>query len=215
MLLWGIAKIVSVDIHHNTTINKESMKVVSKCSPLVLQEIHTKTDQEAQLLQRHCTSTPCQWKYSRLLRNGRKMPSRKLQISKTLSRSLVLVPIVPSVLWHCWLSGRKGNRPVKNWVVGCWRGYLSGAICRLHMAQLMPLSLTFWYQLTWVVPDKGPLTGVCVVLVPIDRTYNFLLVFPDNYISIFYHLSDITTYFPQNFKRSYIGMLKPFIFRNR
>ena len=46
----------------------------------------------------------------------------------------------------------------------------------LHMAQLMPLPLTvscfskvqiglpFWYRLTWVVSDKGPLNGcVCVV----------------------------------------------------
>ena len=43
----------------------------------------------------------------------------------------------------------------------------------LHMAQLMPLPLTvccfskiqigllFWYRLTWVVPEKGPL-NVCV-----------------------------------------------------
>ena len=38
---------------------------------------------------------------------------------------------VPSVLWRCWLGGRKGIRPVKNWVVGCWRGYLSGARFRL------------------------------------------------------------------------------------
>ena len=37
----------------------------------------------------------------------------------------------PRVLWRCWLGGRKGIRPVKNWVVGCWRGYLSGAKCRL------------------------------------------------------------------------------------
>ena len=37
----------------------------------------------------------------------------------------------PSVLWRCWLGGRKGIRPVKNWVVGCWCGYLSGARCRL------------------------------------------------------------------------------------
>jgi len=44
---------------------------------------------------------------------------------------------MPSVLWRCWLGGRKGIRPVKNWVVGCWRGYLSGA-----SAQLMPLPLT-------------------------------------------------------------------------
>jgi len=34
-------------------------------------------------------------------------------------------------------------------VVGCWRGYLSGAICRLAYGQ--------------VVPDTGPLNGcVCV-----------------------------------------------------
>jgi len=39
--------------------------------------------------------------------------------------------ILPSVLWRCWLGGRKGIRPVKNWAVGCWRGYLSGARCRL------------------------------------------------------------------------------------
>ena len=44
---------------------------------------------------------------------------------------LVLFIQVPSVLWHCWLGGRKGIRPVKNWVVGCWRSYLSGARCRL------------------------------------------------------------------------------------
>ena len=38
---------------------------------------------------------------------------------------------MPSVPWRCWLCGRKGIRPVKNWVVGCWRGYLSRARCRL------------------------------------------------------------------------------------
>ena len=38
---------------------------------------------------------------------------------------------VGSVLWRCWLGGRKGIRPVKNRVVGYWRGYLSGARCRL------------------------------------------------------------------------------------
>ena len=38
----------------------------------------------------------------------------------------------PSVIWHCWLSGRKGIQPVKkNRVVGCWHGYLSEARCRL------------------------------------------------------------------------------------
>jgi len=50
----------------------------------------------------------------------------------------------------------------------------------LHMAQLMPLPLTvscfskiqiglpFWYRLTRVVPEKGPLNG-CVLDLEIDR----------------------------------------------
>ena len=48
---------------------------------------------------------------------------------------------VPSVLWHCWLGGRKVIRPVKNWVVRCWRGCL-GWDADLHVAQQMPLPLT-------------------------------------------------------------------------
>ena len=50
---------------------------------------------------------------------------------------------MPSVLWCCWLGGRKGIRPVKKtewWGAGV-------VICLerradLHMAQLMPLPLT-------------------------------------------------------------------------
>ena len=45
-------------------------------------------------------------------------------------RHLLLI-YLPSVLRRCWLGGRKGIRPVKNSVVGCWCGYLSGARCRL------------------------------------------------------------------------------------
>ena len=45
--------------------------------------------------------------------------------------SIFAFSILPSVLWRCWLGGRKSIRPVKNWAVGCWRGYLSGARCRL------------------------------------------------------------------------------------
>jgi len=80
-----------------------------------------------------------------------------------------------SVLWHCWLGGRKGIRSVKNWVVRCWRGYLSGARCRLaygpadatatqSLASVKSrLVLPFWYWLTRVVTDRGPLNGcVCV-----------------------------------------------------
>ena len=42
-----------------------------------------------------------------------------------------VIVLLPSVLWCCWLGGRKGIWPVKNWVVGCWHGYLSEARCRL------------------------------------------------------------------------------------
>ena len=63
----------------------------------------------------------------------------KLSNAKTLElkddhwqlMSDLLPVLVPSVLWRCWLGGRKGIRPVKNRVVGCWHGYLSGARCRL------------------------------------------------------------------------------------
>ena len=34
-------------------------------------------------------------------------------------------------LYPCFLKKRKGIRLVKNWVVGCWHGYLSCARCRL------------------------------------------------------------------------------------
>jgi len=60
--------------------------------------------------------------------------SRKLSMLSILYVFLHFIIIYmywPSVLWHCWLGDRKGIRPVKNWVVGSWRCYLSGARCRL------------------------------------------------------------------------------------
>jgi len=49
---------------------------------------------------------------------------------------------VHSVLWRCWLGGRKGIRPVKTewWGAGVVICMQRGA--DLHMAQLMPLPLT-------------------------------------------------------------------------
>jgi len=58
----------------------------------------------------------------------------------------------------------------------------------LHMAQLMPLPLTvscsskiqiglpFWYWLTWVVPEKGPLNGcVCVYVLSFHQFFDIVV----------------------------------------
>ena len=88
-----------------------------------------------------------------------------------------LLDIKPSVLWRCWLGGRKGIRPVKK---TCWWG-TGMVICLergadLHMAQLMSLPLTVFcfskiqIGFTFLVPahpgspGKRALNGcVCVI----------------------------------------------------
>jgi len=81
------------------------------------------------------------------------------------------------VLWRCWLGGRKGIRPVKKLSGGVlvwlsvWREVqtcICLSWCHCHSLSLASfksrLVLPFWYRLTWVVPDKGPLNGcVCSV----------------------------------------------------
>ena len=85
---------------------------------------------------------------------------------------------VPSVLWRCWLGGGKGIWPVKKLSGGmlAWlfvRSYVQTCIwpswCHSHSLSLASvksrLVLPFWYRLTWIVPDKGPLNGcVCMFL---------------------------------------------------
>jgi len=53
-----------------------------------------------------------------------------------------MTSVWPSVLWRCWLGGRKGIRPVKieRWGAGVVICLEQGA--DLHMVQLMPLPLT-------------------------------------------------------------------------
>ena len=67
-----------------------------------------------------------------------------LQISASLSFSDTefMSFFVLSVLWRCWLGGRKGIWPVKNRVVGYWHGVCLERGADLHMTQLMPLPLT-------------------------------------------------------------------------
>jgi len=73
-----------------------------------------------------------------------------LMMNSLQSKAYILVCIastvlLPSVLWRCWLGGRKGIRPVKTE----WWG-ADVVICLergadLHIAQLMPLLLTVSY----------------------------------------------------------------------
>ena len=79
---------------------------------------------------------------------------------------------LPLVLWRCWLGGRKGIRPVKNRVVGCWCGLsvwskvntcMWPSWCHCHSLSLASvksrLVLPFWYWPTRVVPEKRQLNG--------------------------------------------------------
>ena len=81
-----------------------------------------------------CNGLHWQWLMNKMLAES-KCEWRDSHISDILL-------IVPSVLWRCWLGGRKGIWPVKTewWCTGM-------VICLerdadLHMAQLMPLPLT-------------------------------------------------------------------------
>ena len=83
---------------------------------------------------------------------------------------------MPSVLWHCWLGGRKGIRPVKKLSGGvlAWLFLWSDvqtciwpSWCHCHSLSLASvksrLVSPFWYRLTWVIPEKWPLNG-CVLV---------------------------------------------------
>ena len=44
---------------------------------------------------------------------------------------IIIIIIIAFSALTLLVGGRKGIRPVKNWAVGCWYGYLAGAGCRL------------------------------------------------------------------------------------
>ena len=88
---------------------------------------------------------------------------------------ILLSSILPSVLWRCWLGGRKGIRPVKKLSGGvlAWLSVWSEvqnciwpSWCHCHSLSLASVKsrrvLLFWYRLTRVVPEKGPLNGMCM-----------------------------------------------------
>ena len=62
-----------------------------------------------------------------------------------------------SRFWRCWLGGRKGIWPVKNWVVGCWHGNVWGEVnnciwpnyCHCHSISLAPVNPAWLYFLVF------------------------------------------------------------------
>ena len=92
--------------------------------------------------------------------------------------TLSITVLMPSVLWRCWLGGRKGIRPLKNKWWGAGVVICLERVADLHMALLMPLPLTVYcfskiqIGFIFLVPahlgslgKKGPLNGcVCVTL---------------------------------------------------
>ena len=108
--------------------------------------------------------------------------------------------LLPSLLWHCWLSDRKGIWAIKNWVTVCWHGYMPVSTCRFaygpadatatHYLFLQKIQigftflvLSFWCRLTRVVPDKIQegrkmvCVYVCVMCVSVRVEYLYLLWF--------------------------------------
>jgi len=87
------------------------------------------------------------------------------------------VILLTSVLWRCWLGGKKGIWPVKKPRRGCGGG---GAVGPVGVAptrtvgasasiMLLPCSIKiqrscfFWYRPTRVVPDQRPLNGTTLL----------------------------------------------------
>ena len=91
----------------------------------------------------------------------------------------------------------------------CWCGYLSGARCRLHMVQLMPLHpkahsylasfkstpvLPFWYRLTQFVLEKRPLVVPnAVILEYIDYSHSEWTTRADGYVPVIPYLGSLIT----------------------
>jgi len=85
--------------------------------------------------------------------------------------------LLPSVLWRCWLGGRKGIQPAKTEWWGAGEVVCLERGADLHMAQLMTLPLTvscscfskiqigctFLALAHPVSPGQGPLNGFVVV----------------------------------------------------
>ena len=75
--------------------------------------------------------------------NDHGIPASRIIVGKNLVINVyIFILLLPSVLWHCWLGGRKGIQPVKTELWGAGMVICLERGADLHTAQLMPLPLT-------------------------------------------------------------------------
>jgi len=131
---------------------------------------------------------------------------------------------MPSMLWRCWLGGRKGIRPVKIWVVGCWCGCRSGARCRLaygpadatvSCSSKIQINFTFLVPAYPGSPGQRAVKWVCVCLcnffwknLPIEVDNSSSVITAKTYHkSITFSFQHLKNIYDSNNKTSYLGWL--------
>ena len=75
-----------------------------------------------------------------------------------------LLSLLPSVYWRCWLGGRKGIRPVKNWV--------AGVACLLAAIHLL---------LTYLLPPKNLRGALYCHCHSVTHAARFMIIFIHQY----------------------------------
>ena len=100
------------------------------------------------------------------------------------NQKIKLLYYLPLALWQCWLGVRKSIWPLKSWVMGYWRGYLSGVWCKWFaygpadatatpssLASVKSRSVNLCCWLTKVVLENRPL-NTCVFVCVCCSTCN-------------------------------------------
>jgi len=106
--------------------------------------------------------------------------------------------LLSSVLWHCWMGGTKGIRPVNNliggvlaWLSVCnevqtcmwpsWCHYHPKSLASVNSRLVLPL----WYRLTRLVLDKGLLNGCVCVYVCVCLSHVINITYTHTYEMLF------------------------------
>jgi len=120
----------------------------------------------------HCAIQPAYW----FMNKPEDFPLYSvLKVAWCTKITLLIINFLwPSVLWRCWLGGRKGIQPVKTEWWGAGMVICLQSVADLHMAQLMPLLLavscfskiqicfTFLVSAHPGSPGQGAVKRVCV-----------------------------------------------------